>query len=93
MKSRSPMTDEMEGWELRERIKAIELRSEQLEILLLERLIAELPAAESPFALNDMHLAAGLLLETSGSIFPESLPTEANWIIDSLAGSFDCPPQ
>lgn len=31
MKSRSPMTDEMEGWELRERIKAIELRSEQLE--------------------------------------------------------------
>ncbi|RFC65876.1 TIGR02444 family protein [Mesorhizobium denitrificans] len=90
MKAQSQLTDKMGAWELRENIKAIELRAEQLEIHRLERLIAELSLAESPAISQNMYLAARLLLETNGSIFAESLPTEANWIIDSLASSLDC---
>lgn len=85
MKAEPRMVDEEMASKLREDIKTIELRAERIEIDMLEDLLAELPPAKSPDIVENLYLAAALVLDGQAPGRAETLPTEAIVIIDSLA--------
>lgn len=84
MKAKSQMTEDMQGWSLREEIKSIELSAEKIEIAMLEKLLP--PSSSSPMSpdVGKLETASLTILQYYGGPIA-SLPPPADAIIARLA--------
>ncbi|TQN54863.1 TIGR02444 family protein [Agrobacterium tumefaciens] len=83
MKTKSQMTEDMQGWSLREEIKAIELSAEKIEIAMLEKLLAHCTSKPKNQDLGKLQTAALTMLQFYGGPI-SGLPPAADAIVARL---------